>query len=262
MMITKPARTRHWLMSGLALLLLSAPAVQAESTEERLQRLENELQEVRQLLRQQQEQPRVSAPSAEVVRTPTATVPMTLPSAQSGVFIRYYIQNEPLAEQPPANGQPLAEGRITGADELSFDPADYDVPNAGFISPYRDPASYRYVGLSLEGDLPITYPGEYELVVYPQPAREGGATVSVHMSVQVSVDGRPVVDFRNESSRRMQRGRVQLEAGLHPVKVWAVAISDGFGPSPTASHLRLALKGPRDASPRPLQGLIVPAGMD
>ncbi|HEY9150345.1 MAG TPA: hypothetical protein VIQ75_06010, partial [Gammaproteobacteria bacterium] len=123
-------------------------------------------------------------------------------------------------------------------------------------------ASYRYVGLLLEGRLPITYPGEYELVIYPQPAREGGSTVSVRMSIQASLGDVMVVDYQDESGRSARRGQVRLEAGLHPVRIWALAVSDGFGPSPTSSGMRLALKGPRDASPRPLRELLMPARLD
>ena len=255
-------RARPWLVACMLLPLLGAPAVQAESTEERLQRLENELQELRQMLRQQQAQePAPAIPQAAppvAVEARPAPAPAAV-SAPRGAYIRYFIQNEALDARSPGQARPLVQGRISDADTLSFDPSAYDVPGAGLISPYRDPASYRYVGLLVEGDLPITDPGEYEFVVYPQPAREGGASVTVRMSVQASVGAVQVVEFRDESRRRVQRGRVRLEAGLHPVRLWAVAVSDGFGPSPTASHLRLALKGPGDASPRPLRELLVPA---
>ena len=256
-------RTRCWLATCLALLLVAALPLQAESVDERLQRLESELQELRQQLRQQpagEPAPRQAAPTASVPVQPAAAA-AALP-AQRGAHIRYYLQNEALDARSPGQARSLVEGRISDTDTLSFDPSAYDVPGAGLISPYRDPASYRYVGVLLEGDLPIADPGEYEFVVYPQPAREGGATVSVRISVLASVGGVPVVEFRDESRRQVQRGRIQLEAGLHPVRVWALAISDGFGPSPTASQMRLALKGPRDASPRPLRELLIPAGLD
>ena len=257
---------RHCLAACLALSLCGLSPAQAETAEERLQRLEHELQELRQLLREQQQERREPAPAAApapAVKPQPQAVPATaVLAAQPGANIRYYIQNEPLGSAAPAAARPLVEGRITETGELSFDPSAYDVPGSGLVSPYRDPASYRYVGLLLEGQLPIQYPGDYELVVYPQPAREGGSTVSVRMSVQASVGDVTVVDFQDEAGRRPRRGLVRLEAGAHPVRIWAVAISDGFGPSPTASGLRLALKGPRDASPRPLRELLMPADLD
>ncbi|MFN2338483.1 MAG: hypothetical protein ABR544_05870 [Gammaproteobacteria bacterium] len=252
----------HWLAACLLLPLSGLSSVQAETADERLQRLESELQELRQMLHEQQQERREAAPAAVVPRSPQAAPAVAAPVAQPGVHIRYYIQNEPLDSSSPAAARPLVEGRITEADTLSFDPSAYDVPGAGLMSPYRDPASYRYVGLLLEGRLPITYPGEYELVIYPQPAREGGSTVSVRMSIQASLGDVRVVDYQDEAGRSARRGQVHLEAGLHPLRIWALAISDGFGPSPTSSGMRLALKGPRDASPRPLRELLMPASLD
>lgn len=257
--IGKKAGVRGWLAAGMMLSLLAASSVQAESAEERLQRLEAEIQELRQMLREQASQPvprdAVAAPAPVAEPAPPAAA---RPPAQTGAFIRYYIQNEALDLLAPGQARPLVEGGISDTETLSFDPSAYDVPGAGLISPYRDPASYRYVGLWLEGDLPIHQPGDYELVLHPQPAREGGASVTVRMSVQASIGGVPVVEFRDESRRQPQRGRVRLEAGLHPVRIWAVAVSDGFGPSPTDSRLGLSLKGPGDVSPRPLRELLVP----
>lgn len=261
-MSIKGHRVRHWLAACLLLPLSGLSSVQAETADERLQRLETELQELRQMLQEQQQERRETVPAATVPRSPQPAPVVAAPVAQPGVHIRYYIQNEPLDSASPAAARPLVEGRITEADTLSFDPSAYDVPGAGLMSPYRDPASYRYVGLLLEGQLPITYPGEYELVIYPQPAREGGSTVSVRMSVQASLGDVMVVDYQDEPGRSARRGQVRLEAGLHPVRIWALAISDGFGPSPTSSGMRLALKGPRDASPRPLRELLMPAGLD
>ena len=255
--------TRRVLLACLVLALSGASPLQAGDAEERLQRLETEIQELRQLLREQQRLQQRDAPDAPAQTAPSRAAPAApvtaAAPAQSGAHIRYYIQNEPLGYDAPATARPLVEGRISETDALSLDPSAYDVPGSGLVSPYRDPASFRYVGLWLEGRLPIHEPGDYELVVYPQPAREGGSTVSVRMSVQARVGDATVVDFQDEEGRRPRRGQVRLDAGTHPVRIWAVASSDGFGPSPTASGFRLALKGPRDASPRPLRELLVPA---
>lgn len=232
---------------------LHAVQVLAETADERLQRLENEIQELRQLLREQREAP---APVQAIAPAPAAVMQTV------GAYVRYYIQNEGLGDQPPAGVQPVVAGRITDMDALKFDPAAYDVPDAGLLSDYRDPSAYRYVGVELEGDLPVAEAGDYEFVVYPKPAREGGANVATRLSVQLNVDGNPAVAFRNQTSWQAQRGRVRLEPGMHRLRLWAVAASQGFGPSPTASQLLLAIKGPGDASPRPLRELRTPSAVE
>lgn len=237
--------------SGWVVALLActqAATAVAETADERLQRLENEIGELRQLLREQRET--ASLPEAQSSAKNGLVVPV-----QNGAVVRYYIGNEPLGAEPPAGATPTVEGRISDPESLSFDPAGYDVADAGLFSDYRDPASYRYVGVALEGDLPVYAAGEYEFVLHPKPAREGGANVSTRLSVWLSIDGRPAVEVRGQSSWRLQRGRLQLEPGLHRLRIWAVADSDGFGPSPTATRLLLAVKGPGDASPRPLRDL-------
>lgn len=246
------------LMLGAA-CCLSVAQVAAETADERLQRLEDEIRELRQLLHEQRQAP---TPAAAAPAAPVP-VPVSVAVAQPvGAFVRYYIQNEGLGDAPPAAVRPVVAGRISDLDALEFDPAAYDVPDAGLFSGYRDPATYRYVGVALEGDLPIAEAGEYEFVIYPKPAREGGANVATRLSVRLDVAGNPAVEFRDQASWQARRGRVSLAPGMHRLKLWAVAASQGFGPSPTASQLLLAVKGPGDASPRPLRDLRVPANPD
>lgn len=236
---------------SVLIAMLNMPHALAETTDERLQRLEREIEELRQELHEQQD--------TKTVPTPPTQIAVAMPEAahaRTGVFIRYFIQTDRLGEQPPVNRAPIVQGHISDVEALSFDPTNYDVPNAGLFSDYRDPATYRYIGLDVQGDLPVQSTGEYEFVVYPKPVREGGANVSTKLSVWLSVDGKPVVEFRDESSWQAQRGKVLLEPGMHQVRMWAVAASSGFGPSPTATRVLLALKGPGDASPRPLRDLI------
>lgn len=242
---------------AVALLVgLQLPVALAETADERLQRLENEIEELKQMLREQrQAAPSTPAPAAPAAAPAPAPVPYAAAvPAQNGAYIRYYIRNERLGERPPADAATV-EGRISDTEELSFDPSAYDVPGAGLLSNYRDPASYRYVGVVMEGELPVRTAGDYEFVLSPKPAREGGTTVGTRMSVWLQVDDRPVLEFRDQASWRMQRGQVHLSPGTHRVRLWAVAASDGFGPSPTASRLLVAVKGPGDASPRPLRDL-------
>jgi len=247
-------RGMGWAVALLAGLQL--PVATAETADERLQRLENEIEELKQMLREQQ---RAAPPAPAPAPAAPAAVPAPAPYAeavpmQNGAYIRYYIRNDRLGERPPAEAATVA-GRISDTEELSFDPSAYDVPNAGLFSNYRDPASYRYVGVVMEGELPVRTAGDYEFVLSPKPAREGGANVATRMSVWLQVDDRPVLEFRDQASWRIQRGQVRLSAGTHRVRLWAVAASDGFGPSPTASRLLVAVKGPGDASPRPLRDL-------
>lgn len=240
------------LLLGGAVCLHAAQAA-GESADERLQRLENEIRELRQLLHEQ----RQALPPAAVA---PARAPVPVAVAQPvGAFVRYYIQNEDLGEVPPAGARPVVAGRISDLDALKFDPAAYDVPDAGLFSDYRDSSAYRYVGVALEGDLPVVEAGDYEFVIYPKPAREGGANVATRLSVRLEVAGSPAVEFHDQTSWQARRGRVRLEPGMHRLKLWAVAASQGFGPSPTASQLLLSVKGPGDASPRPLRELRVPA---
>ena len=243
---------------GASFCLLCAAHATAETADERLQRLESEIRELRQMLHEQRQAPPPAA-AAPAAAPAVAPVAATRPI---GAFVRYYIQNERLGDAPPAAARPVVSGRISDLDALKFDPAAYDVPDAGLFSDYRDPAAYRYVGLALEGDLPVAEAGEYEFVVYPKPAREGGANVATRLSVRLEVAGSPALEFRDQSSWQARRGRVALAPGLHRVKLWAVAASQGFGPSPTASQLLLAVKGPGDASPRPLRDLRAPANAD
>ncbi|NOZ38505.1 MAG: hypothetical protein GXP11_10700 [Gammaproteobacteria bacterium] len=178
---------------------------------------------------------------------------------QSSAYVRYYLQNQPLAMQSPDKNSALASGRFTVPDELSFDPAAYDVANANLFSSYRDPAEYAYAGLEMQADLNIIEGGKYEFVIYPRPARDGGTNVVTRLSLRLSIGKQQLVSFQNASSWRPRRSSISLSPGRYRLHLWAVASSDGFGPTPTDSRLRLALKGPRDVSPRSLYGLQAPS---
>jgi len=244
------------LVAAMLAMLLASPPALSETLEQRLHRLEAEVQDLRSALSQQKQQ---NAEPAEKPASVAITTQPTPPASESGAYVRYYIQNEPLELQPPDNSSALASGRFSDLTELSFDPRAYDVKGAGLFSPYRDPAEYRYAGLELQADIKIDEEGEYEFVVYPRPARDGGTNVLTRLSLRLSIGREPVVSFQNESSWRPWRSRISLKPGLYRLRLWAVAASDGFGPSPTESRLRLALKGPNDVSPRPLRNLQAPS---
>lgn len=239
----------------LAILMVSPPAL-SETLEQRLHRLEAEVQDLRSALSQQKQQNAGPAKEPAPVAITTQSTP---PASEPGAYVRYYIQNNPLGLQPPDNSSALASGRFSDLTELSFDPRAYDVKDAGLFSPYRDPAEYRYAGLELQTDMSIDEEGEYEFVVYPRPARDGGTNVLTRLSLHLSIGNEPVVSFQNESSWRPWRSRISLKPGLYRLRLWAVASCDGFGPTPTDSRLRLAVKGPNDVSPRPLRNLQVPS---
>jgi len=249
-----PAR-RLRLLTAMLAMLLASPPVLSETLEQRLHRLEAEVQELRSALSQQQQ----SVAPAEEPAPVAITAQPAPPVSQSSAYVRYYIQNKPLGLQPPDNNSALASGRFSDLAELSFDPRAYDVKDTGIFSPYRDPAEYRYAGLELQADLRIEEKGEYEFVVYPRPARDGGTNVLTRLSLRLSIGNEPVVSFQNESSWHPWRSRISLKPGLYRLRLWAVASSDGFGPTTTDSRLRLAVKGPNDVSPQPLRNLQAPS---
>ncbi len=218
-----------------------------------MHRLETEVQELRSTLSQQQRDttPAEVAPATIVPPSPQALLLST-------AYVRYYIQNQPLGRQPPNKNSALASGRFSVPSVLSFDPDVYDVSDAGLFSAYRDPSEYAYAGIELRADMNVTEKGEYEFVVYPQPARDGGRNILTRLSLRLSLGKQQVVSFQNNSSWQPRRSRIMLMPGHYKLHLWVVASSDGFGPSPTKSRLRLALKGPHDVSPRPLYGLQAP----
>lgn len=246
------------MLTVLLILLISSPLVLAETLEQRLHRLEAEVQELRSSL-SQQKQGKASPKKPAAVSKTVASVSLPL---QSSAYVRYYIQSQPLGRWPPDKASALASGRFSVPDELSFDPAAYDVANANLFSAYRDPAEYAYAGLEMRADLNIVKEGEYEFVIYPRPARDGGTNVVTRLSLFLSLGKQQIVSLQNDSSWHPQRSRISLSPGHYRLHLWAVASSDGFGPTPTDSRLRLLLKGPGDVSPRPLYGLQAPAVPD
>ncbi len=244
---------RFALTFAVVMCTQASVSVMAETTDERIQRLENEIEELRQLLNEQEQPQATPAPSSRVA--PATTQKIDVASLRNGAFIRYYISKEPFGEQPPKERKPIVQGRFLESDKLSFNPSTYDVPGSGLFSHYRDPSSYPNVGLQVEGELSVQYAGEYELILSPKPVREGGTNVKTRMSAWLQVDNSSVVQFRDQSSWQTHRGRVYLEPGIHHIQVWAVAASDGFGPSPTESQLLMSLKVPGEVSPRPLRDL-------
>ncbi|BAZ95428.1 uncharacterized protein FOKN1_3071 [Thiohalobacter thiocyanaticus] len=253
-------------LAGMSLLacMLTQPAL-AESADERLERLEREIRELRELMQEQNRTGAEAEARAGAAERSQPAPPVEYRSyrqpmhtGRPGGMMRYYLSSETLDSQPPSAMEPTVSGRVAETHEISFDPVEHDVTGAGPFSDYHDPSAYPYAGIELVGELPVAEAGEYQFVIYPKPARQGGANVSTRMSAWLSVDDAQVLEFRDTPSWASQRGTVRLDPGVHRIRVWAVAASDGFGPSPVESRLLLELKGPGDASPRPLDDLRLP----
>lgn len=239
---------------GLLGALHAVPGVADPDLTRRVQQLERQVGELQRRLDHLD-----AAGSAVVAPAPaaTATAPVTPlppgPARLSGWELRYHLADQPLALAALATREPLAQGRIDAVETLRFDPAAYDIADTGVFSDYRDPSLYPEVGLQLRGLLRIDRSGEYELLVHPKPARAGAGSAASRMSLQLKIDARPVIAFDDAASWAVQRTRLQLAVGEHPIELRARVVSPGYGPSPTESLLRLQIKGPGDARPRPLQ---------
>lgn len=250
----------------ILVMALAAPlGALGDDLEQRVERLERQVQQLLELLQQRQIQApaelevspqpdhRTAAqPNDEPVKGPDAG---QVESARRGARIAYYIGAHGLDAGVPDTIQPLVAGEIAFNGELSFDPASYDAADSRLFSEYHDPSRYTDVGILLEGAVHAEKAGRYEFVVYPKPAREGGSAVSTTMAVQMAVDGRLIASSQPDTSWKPIRATVELSAGKHGLRLWAVSKSPGMGPSPTASRLKLAVKGPGDANPRTLDHL-------
>ncbi len=258
-----------------ALVLLAAsPASQAASGDvnQRLDRLETQVQEILRMLKSQQggqgeRQPGSpppapqSAPATTQVRpsvpapAPSPTTTPTEPSAgmRPGGMMYYYIARTALDTPPPA-GQARSKGVISDVHTLSFNPSDYDVPDSGFLSRFRDPSEYRSVAMLLDGEYRAVRGGNYRFVIYPKPARSNRdmTQASTTMSARLQIGEQTIVHFDHTTSWSERTADVRLAPGMHRFRLWVVDYSAGYGASPIHSSVQLAVKGPGDASAQPL----------
>lgn len=242
----------------MTLLVLSAPgASAADSVEERLQRLERQVETILELLSEQglaPQSPTTPGPAPLATDQPRGETRAPLRAAAAKgdreITVAYYLSTTALDTVDPPPAAPSSSGRIDFEDTVSFDPARYDVAS-GIFSEYRDPARYPDVGVRLTGSLRIEADGAYEFVFHPKPAREGASSVGTAMALRLRVDDRTLLRSDPVGSWKPVRLQTGLTKGVHTVDLWVVSRSPGYGPSPTASRLVVSLKGPGDASPRP-----------
>jgi hypothetical protein len=264
---------------GATLLLLATPGVSSE-VEQRLERLEAEIQALREQLRQSGTPTgpsSISPPAAGAVNsaaTPTSRPPATpappsaptvgmLPLGGAGSALgRYFLVSEPLTVVPPSVA-PMAEGLLALEGDLRLDPARYGAADQGVFAyhRYRDASLYRAAGLALEGELQVPTAGPHRFVIAPKPAREGGGSpVTNEMTLILRVAGQPLIDLRELRGWRNQTITVDLPAGRHPFTLWVVSNSPGYGPSPIDSRLVLGVVMPGRAEVTPLTRLMLAPG--
>lgn len=249
----------------LAMALAAPLSAFGDDIEQRVERLERQVQQLQDLLQQRSIQvpaEREALPGAgsQAVTEPIAR-PAEMPVARHtegtrrGARVAYYIGSHNLGDSMPQTIQPLAAGEINFDGELSFDPASYDIADSRLFSEYHDPSRYTDVGILLEGAINTEQAGRYEFVIYPKPAREGGSAVATTMAVHMAVDGHLISSSQPDTSWKPSRASIELSEGKHTLRLWVVSKSPGMGPSPTASRLKIAVKGPGDARPRALDQL-------
>jgi hypothetical protein len=228
------------------------PVYAEDNVEQRLERLEKQMQQVLDALTKQG-----LLPSKTTNESP-AVVPQQSPmSIQYGGYadIRYYITESILGDSPP-DTPPVSSGRVALGDQVGLQPKAYQVSEGSLFSAYRDPSRYRSAGLWLEASLPIMQQGLHLFTVMTQPAREGGSAVTTTMTVKLWLDNRLLFDINSTPKWHSWSQSLELAPGNYKVKLWLNSTSPGFGPTPLDSSLRLKLKRPGDAAPFPLERLL------
>jgi hypothetical protein len=275
--------------SLLSACLCLVPVVSAEEgVEQRLDRLETQMQRLIELMERQQTAapapaaaPAVdaievvppsapaapAAPAPSPVPTPSAAQPApamlaapapattvaAVPAPRVGMAdIRYFVHDAPMGTQPPRATEPLAKGLFNLGEEISLKPNRYGIDDRWWLSEYRDPSRYRSAGVMIETDFVVERGGDHEFVLSPKPAREGAAGVSAEMSAVLDLDGRNLLRLEHERSWRARRATVTLPPGRYALRLWAAADSPGYGVSPIESTLKLEVRGPGEAAPGPL----------
>ncbi|MBI1424599.1 MAG: hypothetical protein GC149_14225 [Gammaproteobacteria bacterium] len=234
----------------LAVFLVSPFACAQSDIEKRLDRLEQQVQQLTETLKSHGLlEPGVSSQPA-VKPPPPATV-------QHGGYadIRYYISESALDATPP-DVSPLASGRIALGEQIDLQAKSYRADSGGMFSAYRDPSRYRAAGLWLQAQLTITQPGEHRFAIVTQPAREGGSAVTTTETVKLWLNDRKLFDINSTSKWRTWSASIDLVPGVYRVRLWFNSVSPGFGPTPVDSSIRLRLQRPGDATLIPLQDLL------
>jgi hypothetical protein len=249
-----------------AVLLLGAvlaTPLAASDIEQRLERLEAQMQRLLERLDAQDAAEPPAVPGVQPAAEPSASpsVVTQVPPASDAKFaaasygevrLRYYLGAEPMIGDA-LHETPLADGLFRLQESLRFDPATYGVAERGILSRYRDPSQYRSAGVLVEGIIDLPSTGSYVLHIAPKPAREGGGSpVANEMTVRLQIAGESVIEIDGVRSWRTQSHAHELPAGSHAISLWAVSNSPGYGPPPIDSRLEISVGVPGRAGLVPL----------
>lgn len=244
-----------------------ATPLAASDIEQRLERLEVQMQRLLERLDAQDigAQPAVPEPSptgeptsrpAMTPAVPAAPEPEHTVVAVGEVRVRYYLVAEPMVGVP-SQQSPLSDRLFTLHETLRFDPETYGAAERGVLSRYRDHGLYRSAGVLIEGVIDLPVAGTYVFHVAPKPAREGGGSpVANELSLQLEIAGRSVVAMNGVRSWRNQTYAHDLPAGSHVLSLWAVVNSPGYGPAAIDSRLEVTVAVPGRAGLLPLSRLV------
>lgn len=243
-------------------LIPEAVAKQPETVNQRLDRLESQVQQLFKLLKERdttsipRAKPKQPEPAKPVVPGKATGGRVSTPAGpKRGAKIEYFLSRRKLTG--PSDAAPRAVGIMNDIAHLKFTPSSYGVAGGGFFSRFRNPAEYLSAALLVQGNYHAVRSGKYVFIVHPKPARGGRdmSMVSTPMTGVLTVDGRVLIRFTRTSSWKPRSGVIRLDAGSHKLRLWVVAYSAGYGPSPTASSVGLAVQSPGDAGPQPLKAL-------
>jgi len=250
---------------GLYLLLGAQPAVSSE-LEERIDRLEAELQQLREALGKQ-DGARSDGSGGGDDGTATSLPAQPQAPARTGSLspiafagearVSYYMGPEPFTSVAP-DIAPTITGFQVLHNEIRLDPTQYGVVQQGILPRYRDHSRYRAVGLLVEGYMEIPQTGRHRFIVAPKPAREGGGSpVTNEMIVRLEVGEESVFNLHVSSWRNRDVSR-ELTAGRHPFRLWVASNSPGYGPAAIDSRLELGVIMPGRAERVPLSRIVFP----
>ena len=225
------------------------PAYAGDNVEQRLQRLEKQMQQILDALK------KAGMLDSNVVNEPPTVVPQHSPvSLQYAGYaqVRYYVSESALGDSPPDT----PSGRVALSDQIGLHPGTYQVGESGLFSAFRDPSHYRSAGLWLEAALSISQKGIHHFTIVTRPAREGGSAVTTTMTVKLWLDKQLLFDLNSTPRWHSWSRSLELAPGNYRVKLWFNSISPGFGPTPLDSSLLIKLQRPGDAAAVPLERLL------
>ena len=240
-----PALTMALMGVGMAL-----PAMAAENgeraLESRVEALEARVQRLEQRLLSNGELEQETGASADRRASEGRVV-------EGRLQARYWLgRTDPFRED---DAEPRAHGAMGLPERLTLDPGDFDLPDTGTFSQWRNPARYPVVAVELTGRL-ITAAGPHELVIRPQPVAEGGAGRRTRMRVRVALAGEVVLDTGLTDRRAEHRATLPAFEGERSLTIEVLAKGEGVGPSPTGSAALLRMKTPGAARLRPLADFV------